>query len=95
MYLSPALPMFGIATSSRRKTTTISKRLPNPVGTGFFEFFLATAIATMQSISAAPQRKTTCFVMERSTAMPARCSGGNWGRSYLPNGVSRTRESCT
>ena len=71
MYLSPAGPMFGIATSSRRKTTTISKRLPNPVGTGRREFFLATAIATAHRMRAAHQRKTTCFVIDMSIAIPA------------------------
>ena len=39
MYFSPPVPMLGIATSSRRKTTTISKRFPNPVGTGRRAFF--------------------------------------------------------
>ena len=77
IYRRPPGPMFATAISSRTNTIIASIMLLKPDGTSRRRTLRDTSVADTMRSTAASQRKTTCFVIDRSSVTPPICTGGN------------------
>ena len=82
--LRPSFPMFGKTTSSGKKVTITSTKLPMPLGALFFEFIEAARLRTRNKMVDERNIIKRVLVIEKSSVILPIFTGGNCGSFSLP-----------